>query len=128
MEHELKQRGENESFSTGSRRDTREGRGRFDLILVGMPDAFRQLAILKEDGAKKYDDHNWRKGQQLSRYFDSAVSHLTHVAQGHEDENHIIQAAWNCMALAQTLVDIRSGRTTADMMDLPYAMPGENQA
>lgn len=115
---QLKDRGSREHFSTGSQRDTRKGRGRFDLIFIGIPTALRRLAVLFERGAEKYDDHNWRKGQPLSRYLDSAISHLTHVAQGHEDEDHAIQASWNCLCLVETLEMVRHGELPAELNDL----------
>ena len=99
----LKDSGKREEFSTGSRRDSREGKGRFDLLFMGMPEALRRLAVLLERGAAKYGERNWEKGQPISRYIDSAVRHLHHAAQGHVDEDHLIQAAWNCLAAVETL-------------------------
>jgi len=99
----LKDSGKREEFATGSRRDSREGKGRFDLLFMGMPEALRRLAVLLERGAAKYGDRNWEKGQPISRYIDSAVRHLHRAAQGQVDEDHLIQAAWNCLAAVETL-------------------------
>jgi hypothetical protein len=113
---EIKDSGAREEFETGSRRDTREGKGRFDLI----PSIeLRRLAAVYEKGAKKYGDGNWQKGQPLSRYYDSAVRHLICALEGQEDEDHLMHAAWNCFAFAWTQRAIREGRLSWDLWDLP---------
>ena len=116
---ELKDSGERQEFSTGSQRDTQTGKGRFDLMFSAH-DAVMRLALLFEKGGEKYDDDNWKKGQPLSRYLDSALRHLWHVAGGHEDEDHAIQAAWNCLCLAETLAMVRAGKLPAELNDLGY--------
>ncbi len=92
-----------------------------------MNDAWRRLAQLMEKGAKKYGENNWKKGQPLSRYLDSATSHLTSVGEGKEDEDHPIQAAWNMLAFAQTLAEIRAGVLPQALNDLGYGLPEETQ-
>ena len=119
---ELKDSGQREEFTTGSRRDTREGKGRFDLLMMGMSKALERLAILLERGAKKYGERNWEKGQPISRYLDSATRHLHRAAQGMEDEDHLIQAAWNCMAAVETLGRVRDGKLPAALNDV-YHQP-----
>ena len=57
--------GKRRDFPTGSRRDSREGKGRYDLI---SPIALRRLALVCERGAAKYGDRNWEKGQPMSGY------------------------------------------------------------
>ncbi|HUS51203.1 MAG TPA: dATP/dGTP diphosphohydrolase domain-containing protein, partial [Candidatus Paceibacterota bacterium] len=69
---EVKDSGKRQDFDTGSRRDTRDGKGRYDLLPVR---AIKRLAKHYENGAKKYGDRNWEKGQPLSRYLDSALRH-----------------------------------------------------
>jgi len=103
LEYHLKDSGRREEFSTGSKRDSRHGKGRFDLLFRGMPEALRRMAVLLELGAAKYGERNWEKGQPISRYIDSAVRHLHRAAQGLTDEDHLIQAAWNCLAAVETL-------------------------
>ena len=105
----LKDSGKREEFSTGSRRDSREGKGRFDLLFMGMPEALRRLAVLLERGAAKYGERNWERGQPISRYIDSAARHLHRAAQGMTDEDHLIQLAWNAMAAVETLHRIKNG-------------------
>lgn len=119
----LKDSGAREEFSTGSKRDTREGKGRFDLLFMGMPEALRRMAVLLERGAKKYGERNWEKGQPISRFLDSAVRHLSRAAQGDTDEDHLIQAAWNCMAAVETLHRINEFQLSDDLNDV---YPGSN--
>jgi hypothetical protein len=96
---ELTDSGEREQFATGSQRDTRENKGRFDLI---SPIALIRLARVYEKGAEKYDDRNWERGQPISRYLDSAIRHLVCYQLGMRDEDHLGQAAWNAFAAMHT--------------------------
>lgn len=87
--------GSREKFSGGSVRDSREGKGRFDLI---SPIGLKRLAIHYENGAKKYGDHNWEKGQPVSRCIDSAIRHLYAYLGDSRNEDHLAAAAWNALA------------------------------
>lgn len=91
----LKDSGNRESFDSGAVRDTRSGKGRFDLI---SPIALRALAQVYERGSDKYGDHNWTKGMPLSRFIDSAERHINDYKAGLRDEDHLAQAAWNLLA------------------------------
>ena len=93
----LKDSGERQEFPTGSVRDTREGKGRYDLL---PPHAIYLVARQFEEGALKYGDGNWLKGQPLSRYVDSALRHLFKHMGGETDERHDVAAAWNILALS----------------------------
>ena len=92
----VKDSGAREEFPTGSVRDTQEGKGRFDLI---DPHAMLRLARHYENGAKKYGDRNWEKGQPSSRYLSSAIRHLFKYLAGMRDEDHLAAAAWNVFAI-----------------------------
>src|SRR5688500_10968468 len=87
---DVKDSGEREVFSTGSKRDTRKGKGRYDLIT---PLGLKRLAVHYENGAIKYGDRNWEKGQPLSRYLDSAIRHLYCYLAGMRDEDHLAAIA-----------------------------------
>ncbi len=98
-----KDSGRRESFPTGAKRDTRAGKGRFDLI---PPSALIRLAGVYERGAEKYGDNNWRKGMPFSRFVDSATRHLMQWRFNEEndfpqDEDHLAQAVWNLMAIME---------------------------
>lgn len=112
---EVKDSGAREEFDTGSVRDTRKGKGRFDLV---SPIGLRRLALVYENGAEKYGDHNWQKGQPLSRYLDSAARHLYAWMGGDRSEDHLMQCAWNCFAYVHTEEWIKEGRLPKELDDI----------
>ena len=118
--HVLKDSGKRQDFDTGAVRDTREGKGRFDLL---SPVAQRRLAQLMENGAVKYGDRNWEKGMPLSRYMDSAMRHVTQYLEGYRDEDHLIQAAWNLLAAVHVEEMVRRGLLPKELCDLPNYLP-----
>ncbi len=96
-----KDSGQREQYSTGMVRDTRSGKGRFDLIPA---EALKRLAGVYERGSVKYGDNNWRKGAPYSRFIDSALRHinsylLNEQSQVEQDEDHLSQAVFNLFAL-----------------------------
>jgi len=116
VKHVVKDSGRRQEFTTGSQRDTRDGKGRFDLI---PPESLRRLALVFERGAVKYGDRNWEKGQPLQRYIDSALRHLNSFQAGDREEDHLAQAAWNCFAYIATEERIRRGQLPAELDDTP---------
>lgn len=111
----VKDSGEREEWATGSRRDTRKGKGRFDLIPY-YP-LFR-LAQHYENGAAKYGDRNWEKGQPLSRFRDSAVRHVLLWNSGALDEDHASAAVWNIFGFLWTQEQIRLGKLPKELNDV----------
>ena len=111
----VKDSGKRQEFPTGSVRDIREGKGRYDLL---PPAAMRELAQHFEAGAAKYGDRNWEKGQPLSRYLDSGLRHAFAVLEGRDDENHAAAAAWNFLCFIETRVRIDDGRLPLELNDL----------
>jgi len=95
----VKDSGKRQEFETGSRRDSREGKGRFDLL---PPYAITRLAIHFENGATKYGDGNYLKGQPTHRYMESALRHLFKYIDGDREEDHLSASAWNILALIST--------------------------
>lgn len=119
-EFSIRDSGVRQSWETGSRRDSREGKGRFDLIPT---QPLRELAQHYEAGAIKYDDNNWKKGQPLMRYVDSASRHINALVAGEPTENHAIAAAWNMFAFRWTLNEIENGRLPIELDDRPEPEP-----
>jgi hypothetical protein len=113
---EVKDSGERQEFATGSVRDVRDGKGRFDLV---SPVALLRLAQHYENGAKKYGDRNWEKGQPVSRYLDSAIRHLMTFLGGADDEDHLAAAAWNVFAAIHTETLASAGKLPKELNDLP---------
>jgi len=103
-------------FDTGSRRDNREGKGRYDLIT---PIGLKRLAVHYENGAKKYDDRNWEKGQPLGVYLDSAIRHIYAFIGGGKYEDHLAAAAWNILACIHTEDQIKKGNLPEKLDNLP---------
>lgn len=98
-----KDSGKRESFGTGAKRDTRIGKGRYDLI---PPRPLKRLAGVYERGSVKYGDNNWRKGMPFSRFLDSAIRHIIEWKEREEDdlpqdEDHLAQAVWNLWAIME---------------------------
>lgn len=116
MYNKVKDSGKRQAFSTGSVRDTNEGKGRFDLMPV---EALMRLARHFQNGAKKYGDENWRKGQNLRRFMDSAIRHGLKYLAGYRDEDHAIAAAWNLLCLVETEYMIEQGILPKSLNDLP---------
>lgn len=111
----IKDSGQRQSFPSGSVRDTRDGKGRFDLLPTR---AIREVARHFEAGAVKYGDRNWEKGQPLSRYVDSALRHSFAALEGQHDENHAAAAAWNWLCFIETRARIAAGVLPKDLDDL----------
>lgn len=112
----LKDSGKREEMSTGSVRDSREGKGRFDLLPAK---AIRRIARHFEAGSLKYGDRNWEKGQPISRFMDSALRHLFNHLDGQRDEDHLAAAGWNILAAMETEERVRVCKLPADLDDLP---------
>lgn len=112
----VKDSGERQSFETGSVRDSREGKGRFDLI-PALP--HKRLAQHYEAGAAKYGDYNWQKGQPLMRYVDSAERHINNLKAGMVDEDHATAVQWNMQAYVWTLDAIERGALPQSLDDRP---------
>lgn len=103
-------------FSTGAVRDASEGKG--------LPSHLPTRALLRasrrfEDGAAKYDAHNWRKGIPLSRYVDSMNRHTWLFMQGDTSEDHLGAISWNALCLSETFDLISEGKLPQSLNDLP---------
>lgn len=112
----LKDSGERQEFQTGAKRDTQSGKGRYDLL---PPAALFAVARVFEEGAKKYEARNFEKGIPLSRFIDSGLRHLFKHLEGHRDEPHMAQAAWNLLAYIHTATMIERGLLPEELNDLP---------
>ncbi len=115
MYNHVEDSGKRQEFNTGSVRDTREGKGRYDLL---PPEAIYRLAVHFANGAVKYGDRNWEKGQPLSRYLDSAIRHLFKYLGGSRVEDHLAAAAWNALCCIQTEHWINEGKLPKELDDM----------
>jgi hypothetical protein len=113
---EVKDSGKRQEFKTGSVRDTNEGKGRYDLIT---PIGLTRLAKHYENGARKYQDRNWEKGQPICRYLDSAIRHIYKHLEGNREEDHLAAGAWNLLAAIHTEEMIERGNLSKELDDRP---------
>ncbi len=116
---EVKDSGDRRTFETGSVRDVRKGKGRYDLI---SPIALKRLAKHYENGAAKYGDRNWEKGQPLSSYMDSLIRHAYAYMAGDRSEDHAAAIAWNAFAVMHTEAMIKQSKLPASFNDLPEGL------
>lgn len=117
----VKDSGERQDFGTGSVRDTRTGKGRYDLL---PPRAIRRLARHFENGAAKYGDRNWELGQPLSRYLDSGIRHGFSLLEGDASEDHAAAAVWNFLCFIDTAERIQAGLLDRALDDMAYTEKG----
>jgi hypothetical protein len=136
--------GNRREFPTGAVRDIQEGKGRCDLLPLGvvgltlgdgvlknvctytesgnisyltnalwlfvnerrgeMVQAFLDVSVHFEQGAKKYGERNWEKGIPTHCYIDSAVRHYLKHLRGDTDEPHDRAFVWNLLCCIWTCV------------------------
>lgn len=96
---------------------------RWDLLPVA---PVREIVKVLTFGAKKYDDHNWRKCAHLSTYYAALQRHVTAFWEGEDNDpesglSHLAHAGC-CLLfmfglyLMQPKTDNRPGRTN----DVPF--------
>ena len=92
----IKDSGKREKYETGAVRDTNEGKIRWDLLPI---EALKRVAIHYTDGAKKYDDNNWKLGIPTGRFVESACRHWSQYLLGETDEDHLSAVIFNILGI-----------------------------
>ena len=115
-EYVIQDSGKREDQGTGALRDSRNGKGRFDLITPFMLD---RLAKWYELGARKYSSHNWEQGISVSRCIDSALRHLNEYRKGKREEDHLSAAIFNVAAIVHFEELAKSNSEFAKLLDIP---------
>ena len=105
-----KSEGAERTFQAGAIRDSAEGKG--DMASIPWESILR-LARHYQEGAKRYERWNFRKGITVSSFIDSACRHLAKYQCGCDDEDHLAAAAFN--VLGAMLME----NTLPEMQDLP---------
>lgn len=111
---ETKDSGVRAEYDSGMRRDTQEGKARFDLLFPeGVPyeeQFLTRWGLLMERGARKYGDNgagrNWELAnseEELERFKSSALRHVMQWTAGERDEDHASAVAFNLLAYETTL-------------------------
>lgn len=70
-------------------------RPRYDLI---SPVGLRRLAETYGEGAQRYGDRNWERGQPVPEILNRVVAHLYTYLSGDRSEDHLAHAAWGLFA------------------------------
>jgi len=103
-------------YKTGAKRDINVGKGAYELI---SPMALRRLAQVYERGAVQKGARNWERGIPFSRCVQSALRHIFQYLEGMRDEDHLMQAVWNLIAVAHFEECIKRGLLPKELNDLP---------
>lgn len=102
---------------TGAQRDNQEGKLRFDLIGIHM---LRRVAVLLAEGAKKYSERNWEKGQRVSRTYASLFRHLIAYAEGDRVEDHLASVVFNAMSIMHVEEEVQANRLPRELLDMEF--------
>lgn len=99
-----KDSGKRQNYDSGMRRDTQEGKPRYDLVIAldHEHDMITRWAELMERGATKYGERNWEKansGEELNRFKASAMRHMMQWFKGQDDEDHAAAVMFNINAV-----------------------------
>lgn len=104
-----KDSGKHEEFDSGMRRDTQEGKARYDLLFPkDVPYSAQFLTRVGEllaRGAEKYSERNWEQAEgmvEMERFKASAMRHLAQWMAGEDDEDHAAAVVFNLLG-AETL-------------------------
>lgn len=113
MYNRINDSGKVEKFKTGYQRDSRIGKGRYDLLPMS---ALDRLARHYENGATKYGERNWELGAPLARFVDSALRHVSKWMRGSNDEDHLAAAAWNIFSILHLEEKILDGTHSRELL------------
>ena len=108
--------GERVDFTTGSVRDTDEGKPRYDLI---SPVGLKRVALLMAKGAEKYGERNWELGQPTSRFYASMFRHMMAWVDGERTEDHLAAVVFNAMGIMHMEEKVDEGLLSPDLIDFP---------
>lgn len=111
---ELKSSGKKEEFSTGSCRDSAEGKPPMQLLPFEL---LERVADWYGLGAKKYGDNDWRKGQKQSHVLGSLLRHLSKYIRGEQDEDHLSAVIWNALCLMNADVYLSENKEICDIKE-----------
>lgn len=105
-DYETKYSGTHQEYASGMRRDSQDGKPRFDLIRTKAQPYEEQMiyryAMLLARGAEKYSARNWEDGnseEELDRAKASLLRHTEQLVAGEEDEDHAAAVWFNAQAI-----------------------------
>lgn len=95
-----------EFTKTGDKCYLADAIGYFNNIHYGCPyTMFLEVSKHFEEGAKKYQPDNWKKGIPTRCYIDSAVRHYMKFCRGDQDEYHDRAFIWNLLCCIWTVIN-----------------------
>lgn len=106
----------NRKFSTGSVRDSIEGKPRMVMI---PPAAMVRLGMRFGEGSGRYGDWNAHLGQPITALLDSKLRHTFAFLAGDTSEDHVGAMLWGDAMIAHTLDLIDRGLVPAELDDRP---------
>lgn len=113
--------GQRTKFATGAVRDAAAGKGCPSMV---PPECLERVWKHYEKGSLKYNDSpgdlNYKKGINLSRFYDAIMRHATEAASGEDLEDHLAAVVWNAFTWMWTEKEIREGRLPSELFDLPF--------
>ena len=92
----IKDSGKRKQYESGAVRDTNEGKIRWDLLPI---ESLKRVAIHYTDGAKKYDENNWKLGVPTERFVEAVCRHWAQYLLGEIDEDHLSAVVFNVLGL-----------------------------
>ncbi|HEY6020743.1 MAG TPA: dATP/dGTP diphosphohydrolase domain-containing protein [Candidatus Paceibacterota bacterium] len=100
MEFIVKDSGKREEYPTGMRRDTQDGKPRYDLTIPEnmQNNMLKRFAIHMAKGAVKYGERNWELAstpEEAKRFRASAFRHFMQWFNGDVDEDHAAAIYFN---------------------------------
>lgn len=73
-----------------------------------------EVSIHYRDGARKYEEDNWRNGLPVKSYISSATRHFCKYIAGHKDEPHHRGFIWNILGALWTI------KHKPELIDAPF--------
>lgn len=102
MKYNTKDSGKRQDYNSGMRRDTQEGKARYDLVVpLEGESMLRRWAELMERGMAKYGYRNWELAnseEEMIRFKASAWRHFVQWSSGETDEDHAAAVFFNIQA------------------------------
>lgn len=104
---------------TGAVRESKEGKGRPDLLLAGFPRAL--MALCRHMDCDLGRERNWEKGLPESSLVASQFRHLLGYASGvSEDtpEYNLTANAWNAFVALEEYLRVQDGAMVGEVLDI----------
>ncbi len=104
---------------TGAQRESKEGKGRPDLLLAGFPRAV--MAVCRHVDCDLGRERNWEKGLPESSLISSQFRHLLGYTSGVSEDTplyNLTANAWNALVLLEEYMRVQDGVMVEDVLDI----------